>query len=227
MVSAVTGRGAFPGTSHLMAYRDKETIGPLQNDEALLLFALVKTVTPKVIVEFGFHKGHSAFNFLQAVDTNTRLYSFDVDPMSKSIAEDAFYSFPNFRYFHKSQTEFDPSDVDDQLIDLVFFDAAHELEMNQETWRLVEPQLAANASILVHDTGNWCRKDFKPVHQILADASPDDWLNEDEFQHQKEEREFVNWIVTEYPDYAMVHFHSLQRIRHGLTLLQRKQLLDT
>jgi predicted O-methyltransferase YrrM len=45
--------------SHLRTFEEYPA-GPIQRDEALLLYALVKTVDPKTIVEFGFLAGHSA-----------------------------------------------------------------------------------------------------------------------------------------------------------------------
>ena len=70
---------------HLKDYQE-DWSGPIQSDEALFLYSLVRVVRPKTIVEFGFYKGHSAVNFLKAMPYDGILYSFDCAP---GAAEDA------------------------------------------------------------------------------------------------------------------------------------------
>lgn len=64
--------------------------GPLQRDEALFLHALVRVLRPRIILKIGFLRGHTAFNFLAALDDDARLYSVDVDPASASHAAERF-----------------------------------------------------------------------------------------------------------------------------------------
>ena len=53
--------------------------GPIQRDEALFIYSLVKTVDPKIIVEFEFYQGHSAFEFFKKPSLSMlRLYSYDI-----------------------------------------------------------------------------------------------------------------------------------------------------
>jgi len=125
MASRLSGKTNSVATSHLDSYLDAGAIGPLQQPEALFLFALVKTTTPLTIVEFGFHHGHSAFNFLQAMRPDARLYSYDISSESAEIAENEFVNDPRFRFIHKSQADFASPDIDNRTIDFVFFDAAH------------------------------------------------------------------------------------------------------
>ena len=54
--------------------------GPIQDDEALLLFGLVKALRPKTVIEFGYSGGVSALNFLKALDEDDKLYSYDINP---------------------------------------------------------------------------------------------------------------------------------------------------
>ena len=37
---------------------------------------------------------------------------------------------------------------------------------------------------------------------------------------------FVNWILDTYPAFQAVHFHSMQTLRHGLSLLQQNRRLS-
>jgi predicted O-methyltransferase YrrM len=86
--------------SHLNTYREKGLCGPLQREEALFLYSLTRLLRPKVIVEFGFHYGHSSFNFLQAMGEDDHLYSFDIAESAKKIAATNFahpHSFSNPR----------------------------------------------------------------------------------------------------------------------------------
>ena len=214
------------GTLHLATYDEQGAMGPLQRDEALLLLGVTRSIAPRTVVEFGFFKGHSAFSFLQAIDDDCLLASYDVSDRAAWQARRSFGRRKNFRFLHKSQTDFDPADIDHRPVDLVFFDAAHELGLNQATWRRLEPSLAPDALVAVHDTGLWGREHFKPVHQEFAANESGRWLDADRFAHQPEEREFINWLATESPDFAALHFHTTRRLRHGLTLLQRQRALE-
>jgi predicted O-methyltransferase YrrM len=217
---------ARPPCGHLVTYREEDVSGPLQREEALFFLGLVKVIRPQTVVEFGFHYGHSAFNFLQALDPESRLYSYDIADTSAEIARRCFGGWRNFRFLRKSQDAFSPSDIDGRKIDLVFIDAAHIIEINQRTFTAILPALAPNALVCVHDTGTWPKSRMGPVQQEFAEGRPEDWISADEFQHIRHEREFVNWIVREHPFHA-VHLHSLRCIRNGITLLQRNTPLVT
>src|ERR1700679_2324337 len=88
--AALTGalfRSEYPDVSHLAFYEEDRAVGPLQRDEALLLYGTVRTIRPGTIVEFGFLHGHSAFNFLRAMDVDAALYSFDISPEARDNAQ--------------------------------------------------------------------------------------------------------------------------------------------
>ena len=200
---------------------DEETaIGPLQRDEALLLYGLVRTIRPKVILEFGFYLGHSAYNFLCAGGSGTRVFSYDVTDVSKRTATRFFSRYSNFRYIHKSQTEFDATDIQCMRVDLLFMDASHSLASNIKTFELVRPVLTDNAVIAIHDTGTWSKQHMRAVHNAFAATRRDQWLSDEEFAHQPEEREFVTYLLRQHPDFQCIHLHSANTLRHGLTILQ-------
>ena len=50
--------------AHLTFY-DELSWGPVQRDEALVLYSLVRAIRPQTVVEIGFLRGDSAFNFLR------------------------------------------------------------------------------------------------------------------------------------------------------------------
>lgn len=206
---------------YLSLFKEEDAYGPLQKDEALFIFSLVRVLRPKVILEFGFLWGNSTYNFLQAVDLDAKVFSFDIGEISKRIASKYFNKYPNFRFINKSQTDFEPADIDSLKADIVFIDAAHELSLNIETFKRIQPILAERGVVLIHDTGTWPKKHFQAIHHQVAHTKSNNWLNESEFEHQREEREFVNYLAHAYPDYVQVHFHSLNTIRHGITMLQK------
>ncbi|CAN5517266.1 hypothetical protein BH09VER1_BH09VER1_51210 [soil metagenome] len=225
IVAGILRPEARPPSDHLVTFRGDDAIGPLQRDEALLLLGLVRTTRPQTIVEFGFHYGHSAFNFLQAMDQSAKLYSFDIADHSEAIARKYFNGFSNFTFTKKSQDQFTHTDVDERLIDLVFLDGAHHFEITTKTFEAILPHLADDAIIAIHDTGTWARVHMQKVHKTFTENLPTRWLNDEEYIHEVDERRFVNWIVETYPEFGSMHFHSKNLVRHGLTLLQRRSLL--
>ena len=201
--------------SHLNNF-EEYAAGPIQRDEALLLFALVKTVDPKTIVEFGFLAGHSAKNFLIAMSSDARLYSYDISEASGKLAMKI--NDKRFKFILKSQTEFAPSDVDNRMIDLAFFDAAHDFQLNVATFEKLMGSLSERALMVVHDTGAW-------YGDLKGSRSPEGYFLDRQrglgYIHRPDERKFVNYIKETMPDFDQIHFHSTSKFRHGLTILQR------
>jgi predicted O-methyltransferase YrrM len=212
---------------HLAFYREEGVMGPLQRDEALLLFALTRVLRPVVIVEFGFHYGHSAFNFLQAASPACQFYSYDIEDTAEGIARARFQRFQNFHFLRKSQADFCAADIGNRQIDLCFLDASHLLELNQVTFRKLEGSLSEGAVIVVHDTGTWAKEFFSPVHAQQAANTPANWISPTEYQPCKGEREFVNWVLTACPGFSELHLHSNRTLRNGMTLIQKSRPLPT
>jgi predicted O-methyltransferase YrrM len=230
--SALTGRlfRRDPlDTTHLSAFREGPGVyGPIQREEALLLFALVRTVRPQTVLELGFGAGRSAYNFLRALDADARLYTFDVCEEAASAAGRLFGHDDRLRFRRKSQAEFEPSDVDGRPVDFVLLDASHDLALNQQTLRRVLPALAPDAILAVHDTGTTTRSALTPRQQVEADTvARAQWVAPDAFEHQPGERATVNWLRDEHPEFAQIHLHTHRVLRWGLTLLQRSRRLET
>lgn len=224
--SVLTGRTKNMGISHLASYRENDAIGPLQRDEAIALFGIIRSLRPKVVVEFGFFHGHSAFNFLQALPADSQLFSYDIDPESIKRAKSEFCFDRRFTFIGKSQTEFDVAHINQQKIDFVFFDAAHELDLNQTTFRKIVDHLAAEGMVAIHDTGLWSREHFARIHHEFEREMPGEWVTENLYAHQPGERQFIDWILLEYPEFSALHFHTTGTLRHGFSLLQRKRSLS-
>ena len=226
-LSVLMRRTQNVGVSHLLSYKEADALGPLQRDEALALFGIVRTLRPKTMVEFGFSRGHSAFNFLCALEHDARLYSYDISADSARCARREMSFDPRLTFIHKSQASYDPGDIDHRLIDFLFFDGAHDLTLNIETFKRVLPCLAPGAMIAIHDTGLWEKSHFSPVQARVAQVAQEGWVTETSYAHQPEERAFVDWIISGHPDFGAIHFHSTHTLRHGFSLLQRKSSLST
>jgi len=211
---------------HLNTYREKGLCGPLQQEEALLLYSLIRMIRPKVLLEFGFHYGHSAFNFLEAMGKDDHLYSFDIAESAKQVAATYFSHRKNFTFHFKSQTEVSSADFTHLPVDFVFLDASHQLDLNQVTFARLLPLLAPDGLIAIHDTGTWAKKFFEPSQvERGRTAASEDWLNADEFQPAKAEREFVNWVLDEHREFSVINLNTLNTMRNGITLIQRTRKL--
>jgi predicted O-methyltransferase YrrM len=210
-----------PDLAHLATYTETP-VGAVQRDEGLLLHGLIRVIRPRTIVEIGFRKGHSAFNFLRALDADGRLYSYDIDPACAEVARRSFGHDPRFKLVLKSQDSLSAEDLDGRSADFVFIDGAHDLKLNQATFGRLLPLLSPEAILAVHDTGTYPRR-LLPGWQWLL-RSEENWVG-DGYEGEPDERAFVNWILEEHPEFAQIHLHSARTVRCGLTLLQRSQPL--
>jgi len=201
--------------SFLESYRE-DVVGPVQKEEALLLFAITRVVRPRVIVEFGLGSGRSTLAFLKALTPDATLYSFDVQ--SPDVMP-----FPDQQGFHfvkKDLADISLSDIDGREVDLVFFDAAHHLfEKKVRAFTTVEENLSSDALIIVHDTGIWEKQFMIPETDVIRGGT---WLNSHHYVHQPGERRFVRWLVEER-GYQRVDLFTDRCFRHGLSIVQKRQ----
>ena len=208
---------ATPDISHLSLFSEVAD-GPVQREEALFLYSLVRVVRPRTAVEIGFLTGRNAFNLLCALDDDARLYSFDIDEHCAARARDLLGHDPRFSFRVRSQTELTRDDIDRREADFVFLDASHELDLNREAFRRLLPLMAPDAILAVHDTGTVPRRFVRPGHYWLeSDAG---WIG-DEREVMPDERAFLNWVLEEHPEFSQVHLHSRHTVRCGITVLQR------
>ena len=214
-------RHEAPDISHLTFF-DEKADGPVQREEALFLYSLLRVVRPRTAVEIGFFKGRSAFNFLCALDPDSRLYAFDIDEYFADRARELFGHDARFTFRVRSQTELTRDDIDGREADFVFLDASHDFELNRATFRQLLSFMAPDAILAVHDTGTIPRQ-FLPSDHYWFD-SPIGWIG-DEREVFPDERAFLNWLLDEHPEFAQVHFHSRRTKRCGITVLQRSEPL--
>jgi predicted O-methyltransferase YrrM len=209
----------WPWNPVRLTFYSEDSVGPVQQDEALLLHALVRALRPATIVEIGFLCGHSAFNFLRALDADARLYSFDIDPTCAEFARCRCAHDPRFVFRNRSQETLSAEDLDGRSVDFVFLDGAHRLDLHQATFARLLPLLSPNAVIAVHDTGAFPRTLGSEEDWRLTPSER--WTTQNEFEHQPDERAFANWLLETHPEFCQLHLHSQRTFRHGITLVQR------
>ncbi len=216
--------------SHLKAFTELAN-GPIQSDEALFLYSLVRVMRPKVIVEFGFFNGNSANNFLKALPKDSMLYSFDCEKTCEEKAREIKDS--RFKFVLKRQQDLTLSDIDGHTIDLLFIDASHDCDLNIILFEKVKMMLSPNAIVAIHDTGTWNKSLLTTEHSEwkrhinnIEQSEPRAHVNAIEFAHQPDERRFTNYLKVLYPEFQQIHFHTLNTTRHGLTILQRYRTLS-
>lgn len=102
--------------NHLTQAPEQSTPGAIQDDEALLLFALIRVTRIKRILEFGGVPGYSARNFCEALNGEGMVYTVDwgVDGVTPKQGE-------NHKVIVKNTADVTPEDIGEP-IDLVFFD---------------------------------------------------------------------------------------------------------
>ena len=188
--------------------REQVKLGAMLEPEARLLQALIQVTLPETIVEFGYHGGYSSGKMLEALDYPAMIYSYDVKRPSPALIR----SDKRLKIHWKDMKTFSSEDVDGREVDLVFFDASHDYEDNMVAWKALEPCLADDAYLVIHDTGYWITENF------------DYPLGEDEDgkrYHCPDERRWVTWLEGE--GWNAVTFFTDKRVRHGITVLQRKK----
>ena len=188
--------------------------------DALLMYAIVQMISPKTIVEFGFYRGYSAVNFLKAMPTDCKLFSFDPDIDARDSAQNI--TDPRFKFIHKKGESFEGADINGELIDVLFFDTNHKFLTNINIFRKVEKSLSDHCILLVHDTGLFNKEFMLPPWSVPGSF----YVTEKGYAHQPQERLFVNYLKDKYPEFSQIHLHTERVGRMGMTLLMRSKKLS-
>ena len=122
--------------SYLAQPDNQCTSGAIQNDEALLLFAVIRCCRLRRILEIGTKDGYSARNFCEAVSIfpDGVVYGCDSAPNIPVVA-------PNHKHIPKWAVDLRPEDCDGLPLDLIFFDC-HDIS---------EPAVLGNLKSLITD----------------------------------------------------------------------------
>jgi predicted O-methyltransferase YrrM len=198
--------------SHLTQSSDQRVGGPIQDDEALLLYGLIKVMRLRRILEVGGLSGYSATNFLKAVGDTGTVYTVDLTPVPRQAK--------NHRVITKDATLLTPEDVDSKELDLVFFDC-HVFRAQMELYFHLRAKkiITQNTVLALHDT-NVHPTPSRRAFQIKGGG----------YVHQPVERNMADDFRR--LGYDAISFHTkLNRhdaslpYRHGLTILRKYQKL--
>lgn len=198
--------------SHLIQEPSQAVLGPIQDDEALLLFAVCRVTCARRIAEFGGESGYSARNFLAAVRNaaDAVVYTVDRNPVPQQA--------PNHRLIQKSAQDVCPDEFDGRPLDLVLFDC-HDFAQQLQAFQTLSRSgvISQATSIALHDTGT------HPQQYV-----PWAFRGVDGFIHQPAERDLVSYLQDH--GYECLSFHAPQpaaplQFRHGLTLCRSKHRL--
>jgi len=194
--------------SHLVQPDNQDILGPIQDDEALFLFGLIRVLCIRRVLEVGGLDGYSAANFCAAVGTSGKVYTVD------------FNEVPTVAACHitiqKDAAQLVAGDLDGLPLDLIFldchvYDAQMQLLKNLEQCGIV----TRDTVIALHDTA---------LH-------PDDRVGwgyqiEGGWVHQNVERAIVNALRLDGWEALLLHppfsrFTPEMPRRHGLAVLSR------
>jgi predicted O-methyltransferase YrrM len=141
--------------SHLTQADSQLPTGPIQDDEAIFLYSIVRGSRLTRILEIGGLNGYSAKNFLQATShsNDATVYTCDINPVP-SLA-------PNHKIITKNAIYITPEDLDNKPLDMVFFDCHDYIQLGIYS-SLVKLKLITDKTILaLHDTCLHYPKEFQ------------------------------------------------------------------
>ena len=194
--------------SHLTQADDQQVGGPIQDDEALFLFAMVRAMRLRRILEIGGLDGYSATNFLEAMGPKGIVYTVDLHPVPQRGE--------NHRTIVKDVADLTASDLDEERFDLVFFDAHVYVPQMDLLKRLRQARLVDDDTVLaLHDTHLHPTKTCEWAYPV-----------EDGWVHQDVERRMVNDLRRMGYDGFSLHTDLVRDqlavpMRHGVTIMRK------
>ena len=194
--------------AHLTQPDSQDVGGPIQDDEALFLFAMVRAMRLRRILEVGGLDGYSARNFLAAMGPEGVLYTVDLEPVPPVA--------PNHRTITKDVAALTASDLDGCRFDMIFFDAHAYVPQLDLLMRLRTAGMVNDETVLaLHDTNLHPTRTCSWAYPV-----------EEGWVHQDVERRMVNDLRRMgYDGFALhtnlaAHDETLP-FRHGVTIMRK------
>ncbi len=131
--------------SHLTQPDDQRVVGPIQDDEGLLLFAVIRVMRLRRVLEIGGLDGYSARNFCEAVGPGGNVYTIDQNYFAP-IA-------PNHTVVMRDAAKIGALDIGNTPLDLIFFDChdyAAQMTLLHRLWDA--DMITSRTVIALHDT---------------------------------------------------------------------------
>jgi hypothetical protein len=216
--------------AHLTQDNSQNVGGPIQDDEALALFGLIRCMRLRTVVEIGGLSGYSARNFCEAVGPQGRVITLDVNPVPKVA--------PNHVVIVGDAMQVRRHELQVEHVDLVFCDC-HDYAV-QMTFldNLIADHLIDDDSVIaLHDTNTiprswWGWKEYCKYHLKTMVRGPQGrYLTSGGWVHQEVERRMVNELKKAGYDAICLHSKSDRHdksmpYRFGLTIMKKFRPLE-
>jgi len=202
--------------SHLTQPEHQRVIGPIQDDEALFLYSIIRGNRMKRIFEIGGLSGYSGKNFIQALSycDDGILYTCDINPVPKLSN--------NHRLLIKNALNISIDDVDNLPLDLIFFDC-HDLVQLDVYKNFINNKIINDNTILaLHDTN---------LHYSPFNVRGEYIKQDDGYAHQPVERKMVNYFKDDGYDIFSISTDKSKHdtsfpFRHGVTVCKKFKKLN-
>lgn len=194
--------------SHLTQPDDQAVMGPIQDDEALLLYSICRVCCYSRVIEFGGLEGYSAMNFLKGMEPQNGVV-YSVDHCEIGTMGDRHV------HVHKDAGSVCAEDFENKPVDLVFFDCH---DYGQQMLALDNLRrsgvITVHTLLVLHDTG--IHSD-KFVGHAVPCPTRSGWV------HQQDERLMVRDLLSQ--GYSAISFGCSNptppiQYRHGLTFMR-------
>ena len=193
--------------SHLTQEDNQIVVGPIQDDEALFLYSLIRVKRIKCVLEIGGLNGYSSINFIKAMEFDKKkykLFTCDINEVPKI----------NINHFiiKKDVKELNVKDIFNSKIELLFLDCHTLTQYDIFRKFLVKGNIDENTIIALHDTN---------LHyQTIWNKN-----GEENHVHQPVERKIVNLLKNKGYDIFCLHTNKNKHskefpFRHGITICQ-------
>lgn len=198
---------------HLTQPDSQAVVGPIQDDEALFLFALIRVMRLRRVLEIGGLDGYSARNWCEAVGPGGKVYTIDLNPL-KPVAANHVTIKGDARHLNASHLG--------EPLDLIFFDC-HVFDAQTDMLRNLQAGgiVTERTLLAFHDTN---------LHPTKGNGIHWGREIEGQWMHQDVERRMVNelhamgWDALVLGTTPERHDASLPA-RHGLVVMQRFRAL--
>lgn len=199
--------------SHLTQPEHQMVAGPVQDDEALFMYSVIRGRRLRCVLEIGGLQGYSATNFLRAVEVSGgTVFTVDVNPVASQAA--------NHVVLTKDARDLTPEDLRGQVLDFVFFDC-HDYDVQMAVFERLHDRgcLTDDTVIALHDTNTHPARFMDWAYQ-----TPQGWV------HQAAERRMVGAFRAMGYDVFLLHTRPEAHtpdfpFRHGLALCTKVQAL--
>eukprot|EP01041_Mallomonas_annulata_P001449 gene1449-2789_t len=205
--------------NHLTQSDDQNVCGPIQDDEALLLYAIIRNMRISSVFEIGGYQGDSARNFLKAMEKSPDpiMYTVDLHPVPVMGS--------NHRVILKFAADVTCHDLDNckRPLGMIFFDCHNYDQQMHVFYMFLKFGAITNSTIIaLHDTGVW------PKQSIGGCKNGEKVPGVEGFVHRRQsERKMVNTFIdlgyhclSLLPDIQIFTKGYNLAVRHGLSICQ-------